>query len=321
MSSITDFLFEGKPPAPVTTYGSTVSNMPTWMSDYANSVLSGAAGAGSEPYQPYTGPRVAPLNPDQQAGFQATRDTVANQKGPLSLAQPYLDQAGKTFTGSNVTDYMNPYIQNVTDRNAALTGRAINEQLLPALASKFGSYGQDTRSSAYRAEADRGSRDLMESLQQQNNALLSQGYQQAGEQFSSDAGRNAQLAQIMGPLAQYQQQIGLGGANALQNIGATQQGETQKSLDTAYQDFQQQRDYPKTQISWMQSLLNGMPFDQSKSTSQDQIPSNYQPSGLSQVGSTAADIAGLLKMFNIGGSKRGGHIRFNRGGPLNYAFA
>ena len=37
--SILDFLFEGKPPQSVTTYGQTVENIPKWMSDYTQGLI------------------------------------------------------------------------------------------------------------------------------------------------------------------------------------------------------------------------------------------------------------------------------------------
>jgi hypothetical protein len=238
----------------------------------------------------------------------------------LTLAQPYLATAGRTFPES-AASYMNPYIENVTNRAATLAGRALNERVLPALESKFGSLGQDVRSTAYRDQGFRGARDIMESLNEQNLANLASGYTTAGQQFMSDAERAAQLGLGMGPLARYAQQQGLTGAAALENIGQTQQAQTQRSLDTAYQDFLAQRQYPQQQLSFMRSLLSGLPYSSSSTSSQEVMPEAVGPSGLSQLASTAANLMGLINLFKKPGSRRGGRIRFADGGPLRLAYA
>jgi hypothetical protein len=48
-------------------------------------------------------------------------------------------------------------------------------------------------------------------------------------------------------------------AQALQQQGGVQQGQEQKSLDTAYQDFLNQRDFDKQQINFMSSIMRGIP--------------------------------------------------------------
>ena len=66
MSSITDFLFQGRPPQSVTTYGQTVENIPKWMSDYTQGLIARANAAAAEPYIPYGGPRIAGFSPEEQ---------------------------------------------------------------------------------------------------------------------------------------------------------------------------------------------------------------------------------------------------------------
>lgn len=328
--SVSSFLFEGTPNVGT---NSTVSSMPQWMADYAQSLLTGAAGAGAEPYQPYTGPRIAGLTEDQENAYDMTRSAV-NGPTPMSAAAPYLNTAGKTFTGQNVNDYMSPYISNVTDRAAQLAGRAYKEQIIPQLEGKFGALGGDTRSSAYRSAAERGSRDVMENLNAQNLATLNQGYTNAGSQFSSDAGRAAQLAPIASTIAQNTQRQGLEGAGALQAMGQEQQGQTQKSLDLAKQDFDTQRDYPWQQLSRMANLGNGLLTPEGTKTSTTSGGQNgYSATGLDTIGGVTTGITGLLKLLQnqpTAQARRGGHITVNRmrprpqfamGGALRFARA
>ena len=57
--AVLDFLFEGKPPKAVTTYGQTVTDVPKWLSDYTQGLIARANAIAAEPYQAYGGPRIA----------------------------------------------------------------------------------------------------------------------------------------------------------------------------------------------------------------------------------------------------------------------
>jgi hypothetical protein len=308
---VLDFLFEGQPPQSVTTYGSTVENMPRWMSEYTQGILARANAIGSESYQPYAGPRIAGFSPEQEQAFGAVGSNVGSYQPWLNQAGGALTQAAQTFPGA-VDQYMSPYVTNVTDRAAQLTNRALTEQLLPAVEGKFGAAGHDPRSSAYRRTVDRGVRDLAEGLQGQNLAALHQGYGQAGELFGADASRSLGVAQQSGALGQAAQQMGLTDAAALESVGSARQGLTQRSLDTARQDFEEQRDYPRSNVNWMQGVLQGLPYESGYQTAAQSPAGAVGPSPAGQIGSVATGIAGLLEAFKA----RGGMIRR---GPLSMA--
>jgi len=67
---ILDFLFQGSPPSSVTTYGETTQDLPTWYSDYTQGLISRANAIAAEPYQAYTNPRIASLDPAQNTAYQ-----------------------------------------------------------------------------------------------------------------------------------------------------------------------------------------------------------------------------------------------------------
>jgi hypothetical protein len=358
--SLLSFLFGGKPAPAANSYTTGANTLPQWLSDYSQGVLSQANAVGQTPYQTYPGQRIAGLTDDQLAGMNMVRGTVnqaptaiqgaLNAPGALATSAPYMATAAQQWP-DQASRYMNPYITNVTDRAAQLTNRALNESLLPSLARTFGGAGgQDVRSSAYLREANRGTRDLAESLQSQNLAALAQGYETAGSQFASDASRAAGLAGTAGNLAladrtntgnlaQALQQAQLTGAGALGTVGATIQGQEQKNLDTAYQDFLAQRDYPKTQLSWMAGLPGQLPSDQGVTRATSAPGSNFQPSGLAQLGTLATGIGGLMSGFKTGQNvttgdanidprtymRKGGRLksrrRYSTGGNLRYAHA
>jgi hypothetical protein len=238
------------------------------MSDYTLGLISRANAIAAEPYQEYGGPRVAGFTPDTQNAFNQTRiasnayqgplaqalgltgqasqanpfataspylsnaasmtQQAANAPGALSAASPYMQQAGGTFTGGNVNQYMDPYVQNVVNRSADLANRNFNENLMPGIQDKFtraGQYG----SKGMLTDATRAARDTTENIQSQANAALSQAYQNAGQLYGADASRAGTLAQLAGSLSGQDQASRLQAASQLGQLGntaGTLQGQT-----------------------------------------------------------------------------------------------
>jgi hypothetical protein len=329
-----DFLFDGKPPQSVTTYGQTVENMPKWLSDYTQGLIARGNAVAAEPYQAYQGPRVAGFSPDQNSAFGMTRQNVGDWQQPLGAASAYTQQAGNTnvtgaaqpyanaasgsFTGQNVQNYMDPYVGNVVNRAADLATRNYQEKILPGLNDQFtrgGQYG----SSAHMREADRAARDVTTDIQSASNAALSQAYQTAGGLYGADASRYAGLAGTMGTLAGQQgqlqlnsgaqmgnlasalQQMGIRDSASLEAIGSQYQGLAQRNLDTAYGDFQNQTNYPRETVEWMSNLIRGLPFDKTQTTSQTGPATTLQPSPLAQLAGLGSVWAGINNNNTGGG--------------------
>ena len=258
--SVLDFLFEGQPPQSVTTYGSTVQNVPQWLSDYTQGLITRANAVAGEPYQAYGGPRISGFTPDQNTAFGMTRNNVGayqpnmntatnlNNQGagadPLGAANPYLSQAMRAADAAgspgmsglsqampylqgasgmfpqNVDQYMDPYIGHVLNRAQDLTMRTFNEKMMPQLNDQFTAAGQ-YGSSRHLEEANSGTRDLLESLQGQSLAALSQGYGLAGTQFNADQSRLSGIGSIVGELSGADRSGILGAGQLAGQLGST----------------------------------------------------------------------------------------------------
>lgn len=336
-----DFLFEGKPPPSVQTYGTTTTDLPKWLSDYTQGLITKANAVAAEPYQTYGGPRLAGLNEDQQRAFDITRGaagmytpwiTGAQQsaQGALAQAQPFLDQAGRTYPQA-VSEYMDPYVENVINRGSQLAERTLNEKFLPSVANYFGSAGSGPRSTQMRATVDRGVRDLTEGLNAQNQAALSQAFTTGANIFGQDMQRMGALGQITGglaldqgrvggALAQVSQDLALKDAAAQAAVGEAIQADQQRSLDLAYEDFQRQRDYPRSQIDWLSSIIQGTPHGEVRTANETGPADIYQPSGASQLGSLITTGLGIWDLIKDnrgsggGGGGSGGALGFLRKG-------
>lgn len=101
------------------------------------------------------------------------------------------------------------------------------------------------------------------------------------------AGGQLQLAagQGLGGLANLTQQIGANDANALMRAGSMQDAMTQRGLDTAYDDFVNQRDFDRNQLLFYGSMLRGMPVNPQQEVRQFANPNPFsQMAGLGIAG-------------------------------------
>ena len=98
--SVLDFLFEGRPPTSVTTYGQTVENIPKWMSDYTQGLIGRANVIAAEPYQAYEGPRIAGWAPEQLGAFEAGRENIGAWQPELETAGGLAQAGAASFPGA-----------------------------------------------------------------------------------------------------------------------------------------------------------------------------------------------------------------------------
>lgn len=217
--------------------------------------------------------------------------------------------------------YMNPYLQ------------ASLQPALQEVQRQYDITGTQQMGNAARSGAFGGSREaLMASENQRNknlamNQMIGQGYNtafdkaQQSQQFGATLGlQGLQAGQqgVQGAVGAGQYGLaGLGQAGAsagtLGQLGQTQFGQEQaanqamlaagtqqqqlqqKGLDTAYQQYQAQLNYPYQQLGFMSDLLRGLPLTQ-QSTSMYQNPSMIsQAAGLGTAGIGAYGMYNMMK--------------------------
>ena len=207
--------------------------LPEWARPYAKDILAkgkALTDINQNPYQQYKGNRIAGFSPMQMQSFQGAANMDA---GPQGFQE-------------NIGSYMSPYMQNVVDveKRGAIRDYQIGNTMQQAQATQAGAFGGG-REAIQRAERERG---LMGTLG---------GIQTKGAQAAYDQAAN-----------QFRQGISQGmDVSKLQNAyGGQMQQQAQRPLDMAYQDFQNQQNYPYKQLGFMSDLVRGMPLGQ-KSTS------------------------------------------------------
>ena len=291
---------------------------------------------GVQDYVPYTGERVAPFSPGQEAvqsevaGLRApggfgtaatglgTGTTMGYQAGLQGLNQAfgYNPNNAQTFGAPEATSYMSPYQSNVTD----IAVREARKQAdLAKTAGMTGSIGRGTfggaRQALLQTEQERGAQQNIANIRAQGQQSA---FENAQQQFNADAQRQQQAQQFGAGLGQQigtaGLQIGMEGAAKTGALAATEQvtnlerlkaqaasaGEKQalqQEIDNLkYQTFQEQKNYQRSQLDYLSQILRGNAA--ALGTTQTQYAP--APSLASQLGGVG--LAGL-GLYNILGKK------------------
>ena len=310
----------------------TTTTIPDYAKPYVEELLGSAQGLtdiNQNPYMQYMGDRVAQFTPLQQqsyenAGLMQTApqlqdaSAMAGQAGlgALNTQYTYDPYKAQQFTGANVEQYMNPYMQNVVERQQADAQRQsqIASQAQQAQAARSGAFG--------------GSGDYLMrgqaagNLARQKGDIQAQGlnnaYTQAMNQFNTSQGQNQAAAQLNAQQQQFGAGLGLQGlqtanqaATNLANIGQTQYGQNmgilgmqnqfggqqqqqvQNVLNNQYGDFLSAQNHPYKQLGFMSDMLRGLPLTQQSQSMYGQAPSMVQQvAGLGITGKALGAFAG-----------------------------
>jgi hypothetical protein len=273
------------------------------------------------PMQKYAQSETANMQTPGQYGT-ATGMTGLAGLGSLGLAGQ-MAGAGQQYNQmaqdpSSMQGFMSPYMQNVVDyqKSQALRDYGIGSQMLKAQASRSGAFG-GSRQAIQESEAQRalgsqlqgiaatGSQKAFEDAQrqQQFGAQLGLQGQQAGMQGLGQFGQMAnQLASIGGQ----EQSSNLARLQAQYGMGKEQQTMEQNKINQAISNYATAQQYPFMQLGIMNSMLRGLPLQQTTTATYQQQPSTTQQlAGLAGAG-----------MSYFGGRKEGGVIKMQEGGTV-----
>ena len=311
----------------------TTTTIPQYARPTVERTIGRAEALSKEGYRPYGDERVAEFSPLQQQSFEA-----AGKLGPtqqigqgtqfagisglqgLGAGQQYAQQA--TSPGS-MGAYMSPF-----------TNLALEPQMREA-ARRSSMEGLQAQSRAIQSGAFGGSRAALMDAERQRNLgqlqsdIYGKGMQTAFEQarqaqqFGADlglrgAGLGLQAAGQLGQLGQTQFGQEEASMRAKAAAGAQQQARQQQILTQDYQDFLDEKNFEKQQLSFLSDILRGVPLSQSTYATY-QSPASLA-SQAAQLGAGAYGFSQLGKsgFFNEGGEVKGyadGGIAMAQGGP------
>ena len=273
------------------------SNLPKYFEPYAVDMMKRAESESKRDYTPYEGQRLASEAADLQSSRSKVRDIASSGIAGMPIAQAGMTaglgraaqgmgyQAGEFDTGA-AQKYMSPYMQNVVDVQKA-------QAMLDAQRASAGLGSQAVQAGAFGGSRHGVQSALAnEALARQLGEIQATGQQRAFEtaqqQFERDraakesaerlgisagesvTSQSAQLAQL-GDLAR---KGDVQAAELLEKMGKDIQAREQVGLDLDYEDFVRQRDYPRESLTFLSSILRGVPVQPSTETAKFQ---QYNP--------------------------------------------
>jgi hypothetical protein len=249
-------------PDPVPTSTTVVSGteIPEWVSAGGQRLFGEAENLATKPYQPYSGGRVAGLSDKEKQGGALVSSNVGKYGSDISGARDLINEGSINWTDPGVSDrYINPFTRGVTDIAARETERR-NLAGAPgrgASAVSSGAFG-GARHGVNDAENRRNLSQAISDIYMRGGA---EAWNQGRQQFNTDAGRKLTSAGALSGLAQTGQAVDTRDVQNLMTTGALERGVEQQSLDTAYGDFREQREWPYKQLNFALGALAGTPYE------------------------------------------------------------
>ena len=282
------------------------SSLSSWAGPYVTEMLGRGQALAQQPYQAYMGPLTsgqsslqgqaftglgALSTPTNMGGFNPQSFTGAGYTPPTATQAA----AGSTPTytpasGNVLQEYMTPYLQGALQPqyDAARRQSEIQAQQLQSQYGKAGAYG-GSRQGIAETELQRGLLDRM-------SGITGTGYQtafeQAQKQFNTEQDRQMTAQERSN-------RYGMDVLGAQQDAGSVQRAIEQQGITADMAQFEQERDYDKSNTLFMQSLLQGLPLE-------TQSYSYSQPSGLQSLAGGVSDVTSILdELSNLGGGNTG----------------
>ena len=287
----------GGQPQQQTEQNITQTSLPKYFEPYAIDMMKRAEAESKREYTPYEGQRLADENSDTARSREMARAAAEGGIGGLGTAQSGtsagmnralqgMGYQSQDFGSAQAQQYMSPYLQNVLDvqKNQAVLDFQRQQSGRDAAAVDAGAFG-GSRGAVQQGLAN-------EALQRQMGEIQATGQQKAFEsaqqQFGADrdarfsaekmgmsaaeslSGQSAQLAQ----LGEKARAGDIEAAQLLEKIAKDRQSREQAGLDIGYEDFIRQRDMPREDLTFMSSLLRGVPVSPSTESSKFQ---QYNP--------------------------------------------
>jgi hypothetical protein len=273
------------------------SSLPKYFEPYAIDMIKRAEAESKREYTPFQGQRLADENTDTarsreiargvaEGGIPGLTQAATGTAAGMGRAMEGLGFKTQDFGSAQAQQYMSPYLQNVLNvqKQAAIDDFAQQQAGRGAAAVQAGAFG-GSRSAVEQALAGQGLQDRLAEIQATGQQKA---FEQAQQQFERDrsarlaaerqglsaaeslSGQSAQLA----ALGQKARAGDIESAQLLEKIAKDRQAREQAGLDLAYEDFVRQRDMPREDLTFLSSILRGVPVQPSTETTKFQ---QYNP--------------------------------------------
>ena len=251
--------------------------LPEWMDTAGQNLWKQAQDIAARPYQAYTGQRVSQFTPAEiDAQNRALAFSRSNVGGAALDQSMGATRAGTEYNAKSILDmglekYMNPYLQNVSDRAMSDIQRqqTMAQQQNAQSAAAAGAFG-GSRHGVAEAETARNYGDIYanQMANMYSNAFTNAAGLAQGDITNAYNAQNLRLnaANQLANMAGTQRQFGLQDIDVANQVGREQRKLDQAQQDFNYQQWQEEQNYPMRQLAIQQGTLFGMPHGSTTTT-------------------------------------------------------
>ena len=223
----------------------TTYDIPAYFKEIQEKTLRRADVESQQPFQAYTGQRIAPLTATEQQAGDIYSQQILPQAGQLAAI------GAQTFTPAMAQQYMNPYENQVVTSALGDVERAYQGQqrALSSQAIGSGAFGGG------REGVQRGvlGGEYLRQVGDVSGRLRQAGFESGAQRFAAD--RASQLGSSQAQLASL-----AGASSGLAQFGGQERGIQQAGLTEAFRDFVEQQGFEQNQINQVIGALAGAPI-------------------------------------------------------------
>jgi hypothetical protein len=259
-------LFDAQAPTPVELKGTSQQVAPQYLTDY----LSSLAQTGQ---QQLGQAQIAGLPQNLQDLYSGAQDTINRYQPAMDQSLQTLQGASQGITGADISQFYDPYQQDVVDEMSRQSNLNTQRNLMPALKSAFAGTG-GFGSQRYANATGQALSDVEANLLGQQSKFRSEGYKSALDAALRDRGYDIQAGQGLYGLGQAESQAAQSGLKMLGDIGTQELGYEQSKIEA-----------PLTRAQNVAKLLQGYQFPMTVNKVEEALPGAFAPSAIQQIGS------------------------------------
>ena len=257
-------LFEGTAPPDITKTTTTAQQAPQYLTDYLTSLAqAGQTQLGKTDL-------IAPMSDLQKQAYAAAPDVLTRYQTPLDQALT----AGKSamdVSSADIAKFYDPYQQQVIDEMQKQSDINLQRSVLPGLKA-LGVSGGQFGGSRIGNIGGQALADIAASLQAQQTAARSKGFQTALDAALKEQGQQAATTSALSGLGSQEQQAATSGLKSMSDLGAQQLAYEQSKIEA-----------PLTRAANVAALLRGYQYPTTTTETYKGPGTVYGPSTLQQI--------------------------------------
>jgi hypothetical protein len=277
-------LFDAPDPRKVELKGSTAQTAPQYLTDYLSSLASagqGQIGTSS----------IAALPQNLQDLYKTAGTTLDRYQSPMDESLSTLQDAAKGVSAGDISQFYNPYEQDVVDEMGRQSALNVQQSMVPALKAAFAGQG-GFGSQRYAGAMGQAMGNVQSDLFGNQAKLRSEGYKTALDAALRDRGYDIQAGQGLYGLGQAESQAGAQSLKTLGDIGTQELAYDQSKIEA-----------PLTRAQNVATILRGYQFPMSTAETKEALPGAFAPSPLQQIAGLGTLVGSAFGNKDAAGNK------------------